>query len=122
MAADDVGGSVNENAAKKKGPLGAPEFEFVLMGSDGALNKKGISQIRAHTTRELHKTRRETGQTLARRRRNRPGNIFYGSKMDPFHTLPQLPIEDQHPGILDAVKHNGTPLLLPPLPVPIPIA
>ncbi|KIW68466.1 hypothetical protein PV04_04408 [Phialophora macrospora] len=105
MADNHAGDSVHGAAGKKK-PLVVSGFEFVLMGSDGALNKKGISQIRAHTTRELHKTRRENGQALTRRRRNRPGNIFYGSQIDPFRTLPQLPIEDQHPGILDKVKHN----------------
>ena len=41
---------------------GGEGFEFVLMGPDGGLDKAGISQIRAHTTRELHKTRRQTGQ------------------------------------------------------------
>lgn len=41
---------------------GGEGFEFVLMGPKGGLDKAGISQIRAHTTRELHKTRRQTGQ------------------------------------------------------------
>ena len=56
----DEDGSCHELVKKK--PLVVSGFEFVLMGSDGALSKKGISQIRAHTTRELHRTRRENGQ------------------------------------------------------------
>lgn len=50
---------------EKSSPVaGAGRFEFVLMGADGGLDKAGISQIRAHTTRELHKMRRKTGQVL----------------------------------------------------------
>ncbi|KAJ9617266.1 hypothetical protein H2200_000987 [Cladophialophora chaetospira] len=107
MADDHAEDARRQNGEKKK-PLVVSGFEFVLMGSKGALNKKGISQIRAHTTRELHRTRRESGQaqTLERRRRNRPGNILFGSQTDPFHVLPQLPFENQMPGVLDEVKHN----------------
>lgn len=47
---------------------GAGRFEFVLMRADGGLDKAGISQIRAHTTRELHKMRRKTGQVRDCRR------------------------------------------------------
>lgn len=38
------------------------KFEFVLMGAKGGLDSAGISQIRAHTTRELHKSRRKRTQ------------------------------------------------------------
>ena len=61
MAEDHDEDATNWAAAKKK-PVVVSGFEFVLMGSDGALDKAGISQIRAHTTRELHKTRRKNGQ------------------------------------------------------------
>ncbi|KAI1621854.1 hypothetical protein EDD37DRAFT_497952 [Exophiala viscosa] len=82
------------------------KFEFVMMGSHGGLNKEGISQIRAHTTRELHKARRSSGQTLPRRRRDGPGNIFFGSHIDAFQALPQLRLEIYKPGIFDEVKCN----------------
>ncbi|OAL38004.1 hypothetical protein AYO20_02837 [Fonsecaea nubica] len=105
MASDHPRHASKWDAAKKKAG-GDAGFEFVLMGADGALDKAGISQIRAHTTRELHRTRRQTGQVVPRRRRNRAGNIFFGSQFDPFRSLPQLAIEEHIPGILDEVKHN----------------
>lgn len=40
-------------------------FEFVMMASNGALDKGGISQIRAHTTREIHKSRRSLGKVCS---------------------------------------------------------
>ena len=61
MDDDHAEDACRPNGEKKK-PLVVSGFEFVLMGNKGALNKKGISQIRAHTTRELHRTRRENGQ------------------------------------------------------------
>ncbi|KAK6375694.1 hypothetical protein LTS17_007516 [Exophiala oligosperma] len=81
------------------------DFEFVLMAPNGGLDKSGISQIRAHTTRELHKTRRQAGQTLLRRK-NRPENILFGSQLDAFQVLPQLRMEELRPGILNEVKYN----------------
>jgi hypothetical protein len=36
-----------------------------MMASNGALDKGGISQIRAHTTREIHKTRRNAGNVCS---------------------------------------------------------
>jgi hypothetical protein len=130
MADDDSKPAAPTAKLAKKKPVMISGFEFVLMGSDGALSKKGISQIRAHTTRELHRTRRETGQVrppflpssstskesspsdprsqaVVQRRRQRPGNLLFGSSLDPFHALPHLPIEDQKPGIFDDVKHQG---------------
>ncbi|EXJ69871.1 uncharacterized protein A1O5_06944 [Cladophialophora psammophila CBS 110553] len=107
MASDHDQHASKWGATKKK-PVVISGFEFVLMGADGALDKAGISQIRAHTTRELHRTRRQNGQVLLpRRRRNGAGNILFGSQFDPFHSLPQLPIEERVPGILDEIKHNG---------------
>lgn len=38
------------------------KFEFILMGAKGGLDSGGLSQIRAHTTRELHKSRRKKNQ------------------------------------------------------------
>lgn len=66
-------------------------FEFVLMGADGALDKAGISQIRAHTTRELHRSRRQNGQVRRLQRRmpprgktsGRPPGICPSSHADP---------------------------------------
>ncbi|KIV86226.1 hypothetical protein, variant 1 [Exophiala sideris] len=82
------------------------QFEFVLMGSDGGLNKGGISQIRAHTTREMHKARRISGQTFPRRRHDMSGNIFFGSEIDAFRALPQLPVETYKPKVFDEIKRN----------------
>ncbi|KIW18120.1 hypothetical protein PV08_02408 [Exophiala spinifera] len=82
-------------------------FEFVLMAPNGGFNKYGISQIRAHTTRELHKARRQAGQTFLRRHRNRLGNVYFGSQFDSFKALPQLRMEEKRPGILNEVKYNG---------------
>jgi hypothetical protein len=42
----------------KPPPRTCPHFEFVFMTTGGVLDSAGISQIRAHTTRELHETRR----------------------------------------------------------------
>ncbi|OAP64582.1 hypothetical protein AYL99_00554 [Fonsecaea erecta] len=79
MASDHPRQASKWDAAKKK-PVVDSGFEFVLMGADGALNKAGISQIRAHTTRELHRTRRQTGQVLPRRRRNRVVFAVYNQR------------------------------------------
>jgi hypothetical protein len=38
------------------------------------------------------------------RGRNRPGLIFFGGQYDPFHVLPQLPLEQELPGLLSMVK------------------
>lgn len=63
------------------------DFEFVLMAPNGGLDKSGISQIRAHTTRELHKTRRQAGQVCSSILADRVPSIF------PFPSLPFILLE-----------------------------
>ena len=62
MSEDRDSTTASWNVPKEKPVMVAGEFEFVLMRADGGLDKAGISQIRAHTTRELHKSRRRKGE------------------------------------------------------------
>lgn len=79
------------------------------------MNKFAIAQVRSHVAIHASRKVRTTTQMQAPflilvlfqeqpRRRNRPGLIFFGGQYDPFHILPQLPMEQELPGSLSMVK------------------
>ena len=38
---------------------------------------------------------------------SQPGTMFFGAEFDALRCLPQLPLENQNPGVLNEVKNNG---------------
>lgn len=100
---------------EKRSHAGNTSPHFVQVGKGGKMNKFAIAQVRSHVAIHASRKVRTTTQMQAPflilvlfqeqpRRRNRPGLIFFGGQYDPFHILPQLPMEQELPGSLSMVK------------------